>query len=106
MVQIVFRDQDGNETRIDAEPGKSLMESAKVNDIEGIVAECGGSMVCGTCHVHIAEPWGSRLEPPSEMEADMLECVRYPAPEARLSCQIVVTDALEGLEVNIPPGQL
>ncbi len=106
MVNVVFRGQNGSETHIEADAGKSLMANAKENDVAGIVAECGGSMVCGTCHVHIAKPWLSRLEQPSEIEAAMLECVLHPAPEARLACQIVITEDLDGLEVIIPPSQL
>lgn len=90
---------------IDAKPGESLMENAKAHGIDSIVAECGGSMVCGTCHVHIPEPWIARLEPPSAMERDMLECVMHPAPNARLSCQIIVTPELDGMEVIVPPSQ-
>lgn len=105
MVRIVFRDDAGNAAEIEARPGESLMESAKAAGIAGIEAECGGSMVCATCQVYIAPDWFERLPPASEMEAEMVEYTRHPRPTSRLSCQIMVTPELDGLEVTTPPSQ-
>ncbi len=105
MVRIVFRDDAGNAAEIEARPGESLMESAKAAGIAGIEAECGGSMVCATCQVYIAPDWFERLPPASAMEAEMVEYTRHPRPTSRLSCQIMVTPQLDGLEVTTPPSQ-
>lgn len=90
---------------IDAEPDVSLMENAKARGMDGIEAECGGSMDCGTCQVYIAEPWFSTIAPASAMDAEMVEYTRYPRPTSRLSCQIVVTEAMDGLGVGVPKAQ-
>lgn len=105
MVRIVFRDEAGRTHEIAAEAGVSLMENAKAQGMDGIEAECGGSMVCGTCQVYIAEPWFSTIAPASAMEAEMVEYTRYPRPTSRLSCQIVVTEAMDGMEVGVPEAQ-
>ena len=105
MARVRFYQSDGGFTEIQARVGRSLMENAKEAAIDGILAECGGSMVCGTCHVFVAEPWGSRLSPPDEIEEAVLECVAHPRPDARLSCQILLVDELDGLEVTVPPSQ-
>lgn len=105
MVRVLFRDVDGAATAIDAKPGVSLMESAKAAGVRGIEAECGGSMVCGTCQVYVSEPWFSAIAPASSMEGEMVEYTRHPRPTSRLSCQIVVSEAMAGMEVEIPPSQ-
>ena len=105
MVRAIFHTPSGDRREIDAECGVSLMRSAKNADVEGIDADCGGSMVCGTCHVHVHPEWLDRLAPPEDMEATILECVPDPHPHARLSCQIVVTEDLDGLEVTVPEAQ-
>lgn len=105
MVRIRFRDEDGGTQEIAAETGISLMENAKRHGIGGIEAECGGSMVCGTCQVYVPEPWFSTIPPASGMEAEMVEYTRHPRPTSRLSCQILVTEAMEGMEVGLPHSQ-
>lgn len=105
MVRILFRDEAGNTQEIDAEPGISLMANAKAKGIDGIEAECGGAMVCATCQVYVAEPWFSAIAPAGEMEAEMVEYTRHPRPNSRLSCQIVVTEAMDGMEVGVPLSQ-
>jgi 2Fe-2S ferredoxin len=105
MTRITFIDPDGSELTVHAEPGVSLMEVARMNGVEGIVADCGGEAACATCHVHIAAGWRERLVPRSDDEADLLEFAKGANEDSRLSCQIVVTDDLEGLEVCIPEEQ-
>ena len=102
---ITFRSPDGATTAIDAKPGETLMTQAKAKAVPGIDADCGGSMVCGTCHVFIDEPWFSRLPPPSEAEAALVEYGLHPRDTSRLSCQVVVTEAMCGMNVEIPPAQ-
>ena len=105
MVRIVFEGAGGGATAIDAVPGVSLMQNAKDCDVPGIEAECGGSMVCGTCQVYVPEPWYSALGGPSPMEAEMLAFTAHPRAGGRLSCQIEVTAALAGMTVATPPSQ-
>jgi 2Fe-2S ferredoxin len=105
MVCIRFVQPDGDSVVVDADVGASLMVAATTNDVDGILAECGGSMVCGTCHVYVDEPWFTALGPVPAMEAEMLEYGLHPQPNSRLSCQIAVGEALEGLCVRIPVSQ-
>jgi 2Fe-2S ferredoxin len=105
LVQIRYRTHDGQEGAFDAKVGKSLMAAAKDAKVPGVVAECGGSMVCGTCHVFIEDGWFARLPAPTEMEAELIEYGLYPATNSRLSCQILVTETLQGLVLAIPPSQ-
>lgn len=105
MVCVSYRTADGIEGKFDASPGLSLMANAKASGLDGIEAECGGSMVCATCQVYVSEPWLSLLEPPSKMEADMIEYTRHPRANSRLSCQILVTEAMDGLEIELPASQ-
>lgn len=105
MVQVRFTQPDGSAQEIDAKVGESLMVNAKANGIDGIVAECGGSMVCGTCHVYIGDGWYDRLPAPSDMELDMIDCGLHQQPNSRLACQIQVTGEMDGLEVHVPLSQ-
>jgi 2Fe-2S ferredoxin len=105
MVHIRFEQPDGSSQDIDATVGESLMASAKAQGVEGILAECGGSMVCGTCHVYVKEPWFSQLAAPSAMEADMLDCGLQQQPNSRLSCQIIVAPDMDGMEIAVPQSQ-
>jgi 2Fe-2S ferredoxin len=105
MVKLVFITPAGEHREIDAECRGSLMEAAKQAGIPGIDADCGGSMVCGTCHVRVAQDWLDRLMPPSEMEREILDCVPDPHPNARLSCQITLDVGLDQLCVQIPAAQ-
>ena len=81
------------------------MRAAKDAGVEGIVAECGGSQVCGTCLVYVPEPWFSKLPAPNELEAEMVEYALHPHPLGRLSCQIEITQTLDGIEVETPEAQ-
>jgi 2Fe-2S ferredoxin len=105
MVGIVFVKPDGERVEVEAEIGHSIMEAALNNDIDEVLAECGGSMSCATCHVHIAPEWADKLESRTEMEAELVDCAIDPDEYSRLSCQIEMSDALDGIVINLPASQ-
>jgi 2Fe-2S ferredoxin len=106
MPTITFIDQDGNAREIDAEAGSTVMETAINNDIPGILATCGGSCSCATCHVYVDDSWVDKLPPPELEEMDMLDTAHDLQENSRLSCQIKVTEELDGLIVTTPPRQI
>lgn len=92
--------------RIQAKPGTTLMKAALANDIEGIAADCGGTLTCATCHVMVRAPWAEQLPPMHSDEDGMLDfAASARQAHSRLSCQIVLTEALDGMEVDLPPTQ-
>jgi len=92
--------------QVEGKTGQSLMQAAVAANVEGIEADCGGLMTCATCHVYVREPHAGRLPPPSEEELGMLEFTASPRqPSSRLSCQIELTEALDGLTVDLPASQ-
>ena len=105
MPLIVFIEHGGTRREVRAPEGVTLMEVARQHGIEGIVAQCGGACACATCHVYVAPQWLEKLEPREDMEEGMLENAWEPRPNSRLSCQIHVTAALDGLEVRVPERQ-
>ena len=105
MALVTYINNDGSSHEIEVPVGNTVMQGAVDNLIDGIVAECGGSCSCATCHCYVDEAWISRIPPASGMEKDMLECVLEPKPNSRLSCQIVVTEDLDGLVVRLPESQ-
>ena len=105
MPTITFIEQDGTRRTVDAETGSTVMEAAIRNGIPGIEAECGGACSCATCHVYVDEAWSEKVGKPSLMEEDMLDFAFDVRPTSRLSCQIKVTDELDGLVVNTPEQQ-
>jgi 2Fe-2S ferredoxin len=105
MPKITFIEHDGTQHDIEAEVGSTVMEAALKNDIGGIVAECGGSCTCATCLVHVDEAWSPIVGPPHPEEDQMLDAAFELKPTSRLSCQIKVTEALDGLIVYTPPYQ-
>ncbi len=105
MPVINYISADGAINEIEVASGSSVMQGAVDNMIDGIVAECGGSCSCATCHCYVDDAWIEKVPAPSEMEKDMLECVLEPQPNSRLSCQIEVTDDLDGLVVRLPESQ-
>jgi ferredoxin, 2Fe-2S len=105
MINVIFTYKDRPDHKIEVTEGMSLMEAAKGANVEGIDADCGGCMVCGTCHVYVDAPWSEKLARPSDMEAQILECVPSPDPRARLSCQIAMNPSLDGLTVQLPEQQ-
>jgi 2Fe-2S ferredoxin len=106
MPKITYVEQDGTERTVEAEPGATVMETAINNDIPGILATCGGSCSCATCHVYVDEEWFDKLPPPELEESDMLDTAHDLQENSRLSCQITVTDELDGLIVTTPPRQI
>ena len=105
MAKITFIDPSGSSRTVDAETGSTVMEAAIRNDIPGIEAECGGACACATCHVYVEEAWREKVGPPSPMEEDMLDFGFDVKENSRLSCQIKVTDELDGLVVRVPERQ-
>lgn len=107
MAKITFVSADGGEVTIDAKDGDSVMQTAVANNVDGIVAECGGSMMCATCHVYVADDWQSAVGPASGDERAMLDFAASEVKEtSRLSCQIAITDDLDGLRVHLPEAQI
>ncbi|MBA4257287.1 MAG: ferredoxin [Polaromonas sp.] len=93
-------------TTVSVPAGKSLMQAAQSGGVDGVAADCGGSLTCATCHVLVREPWVGQLPPPGAEEKGMLDFTAAPAqPNSRLACQITLTDALNGLVVDLPLNQ-
>ena len=105
MPKITYKDNQGNSKTIEVEKSLSVMEGAIQNNIPGIDADCGGSMACATCHVYVEEKWLNKLPKAEEAEEDMIDMAFEPKKNSRLSCQIIVSDELEGLEVTTPVKQ-
>ena len=106
MPRITFIRPDGHPIDIDARAGRSLMRAALDAGVEHIAADCGGSLTCATCHVMVAGDWADRLPPPTPDELDMLDMTAAERqPTSRLSCQIVLSDALDGLVAQLPARQ-
>ncbi|MGZ5131695.1 MAG: 2Fe-2S iron-sulfur cluster-binding protein [Caldimonas sp.] len=106
MIAIILIEPDGRRHELQGRAGQSLMRAAVEAGIDGIKADCGGVMSCATCHVIVAEEWAARLPPPSSDELAMLEMTAAPRrPSSRLSCQIVLGEALDGLTAGLPETQ-
>ena len=105
MVKITYVQHDGSEKTVEATPGMTVMETAVKNDVPGIAAECGGACACATCHVYVDEDWRDITGNAEEMEEDMLDFAFEVRDESRLSCQIKVTEAMDGLRVTVPEKQ-
>lgn len=105
MVHLIFVTPADQRIEIDVPAEGSVMEAAKSQDVPGILADCGGAMACGTCHVMIPPEWHDKLPEQSEIEREMLEYVPEPQPHTRLTCQIPVTIELDGLVMHIPALQ-
>ena len=105
MTKITYITHDKQNNTIDVQNGLTVMEGAVQNDIPGIDADCGGGMACATCHVYVNEEWSDKLPAKEDGEEDMLDMAYEPNKFSRLSCQIIVSDDLDGLVVNIPEKQ-
>lgn len=105
MPKVTYVSHDGDARTVEAAPGMSVMQAAISNSVEGIIAECGGSMSCATCHVFVDEAWLDRLAPMTPMEDGLLDCRDDRADNSRLSCQIAMDDTLDGIVVRLPESQ-
>lgn len=107
MPRVTYIAQDGKETTLDIDVGTSVMQAAVLNGIDGIVAECGGSCMCATCHVYVREDQQELPPPIGPDEEAMLEGTASPRqPNSRLSCQLVVSPEMDGLVVTLPETQV
>jgi len=105
MPRITYITSDEQLHTIEVKNGLTVMEGAVQNDIPGIDADCGGGMACATCHVYVNEEWVDKLPKKEDGEEDMLDMAFEPKKNSRLSCQLIVSDQLDGLVVNIPTKQ-
>ena len=105
MPKITYNDFQGNSKTIEVDKGLSVMEGAIQKDIPGIDADCGGSMACATCHVYVEDKWLDKIPKAEDAENDMIDMAFEPKKNSRLSCQIIVSDELDGLEVTTPEKQ-
>ena len=105
MAKITFIQHDGKEVTGNGVAGMTVMETAVKNQVQGIDADCGGACACATCHVYIEPEWKDKVGPRNPMEEDMLDFAFDVRENSRLSCQIKVSDALDGLRVKVPEKQ-
>ena len=105
MTKITYIEHSGKSHTIQVQNGLTVMEGAIQNNTPGIDADCGGSMACATCHVYVKEEWFNKLPKKEDGEEDMLDMAYEPNKFSRLSCQLTVSDELEGLVVNLPVKQ-
>jgi ferredoxin, 2Fe-2S len=106
MVQITYIQPDGQAETFDVPQGESLMQGASMNNVAGVTAECGGACACGTCKIFVDPAWAGRVAKPGPLELSMIEEDDMEMEHLRLSCQIRVTDELDGLVVRVPAQQL
>ena len=106
MPKITYIEHSGKEHAIEVSNGLSVMEGAVQNNIPGIDADCGGGMACATCHVYVKDEWFNKILPKKEGEDDMLDQAYEPKTNSRLSCQIEVSEKIDGIEVNLPEKQI
>ncbi|CAH1662315.1 MULTISPECIES: 2Fe-2S iron-sulfur cluster-binding protein [unclassified Chelatococcus] len=106
MPQVTYVNQDGSSNHIEATPGQSVMQIAVRNGIDGIVAECGGALMCATCHAYVLPEDAGLFPPPSEIENEMLEMTTAPRTEfSRLCCQLVIEKNHDNVTVFLPESQ-
>jgi 2Fe-2S ferredoxin len=105
MTKIIYIENNNKSHTIDVANGLSVMEGAVQNDIPGIDADCGGGMACATCHIYVEEEWFNKLPKKEDGEEDMLDMAYEPNKFSRLSCQVIVSEELDGLIVKIPSKQ-
>lgn len=105
MTKLTFVAFDGTRFDVEADNGSTVMENAIRAGVPGVEAECGGACACATCHVYVDEEWSAQVGAPQVMEEDMLDFAYDVRPTSRLSCQIRVSDELDGLTVHVPERQ-
>ena len=106
MAKITYVETNGKERVLEVASGLSVMQGAITNTVRGVIAECGGACSCATCHVYVDDAWVDKLSAKSEDEVALLDAVCNPQPNSRLSCQIKVTEELDGLVVRMPVKQV
>ena len=106
MTKITYIEHNGTPHTVDVENGLTVMEGALQNNVPGIDADCGGGMACATCHVYVKDEWFDRINKKNEGEDDMLDQAFEPKKNSRLSCQITVSDEIDGLVVDLPSKQI
>ena len=105
MAKITYITHENEKHTIEVQNGLTVMEGAVQNNIPGIDADCGGGMACATCHVYVKEDWFKRIPKKEDAEVDMIDMAFEPKKNSRLSCQIIVNEELDGLEVTTPEKQ-
>ena len=105
MAKITYIEHDGTAHEVDVANGLTVMEGARDNNIPGIEADCGGACACSTCHVYVAEGWAEKLKAKDDMEDSMLDFAEDVQDNSRLSCQILMSDELDGITVSTPESQ-
>ena len=105
MPKVTFTDHKGDSKTIEIDNGLSVMEGAVQQNIPGIDADCGGSMACATCHVYVDDNWYEKIPKAEDAEIDMIDMAFEPKKNSRLSCQIIITDNIDGLKVTTPEKQ-
>lgn len=106
-MKLTFIAHDGTQTTVDAAEGTSVMRAALLNDVDGIIGECGGAMMCATCHCYVDGAWAGATGAQNDGEADLLDCAASETRDtSRLSCQITLRPALDGLIVHLPEAQI
>ena len=106
MAEVTFVEPEGNRHVVDAVAGETLMTAATSNLVKGVIGDCGGGLSCSTCHVFVDQAWAEAVGGPSDDESGMLEMTAVPATDrSRLSCQILISEALSGLVVHVPERQ-
>ena len=106
MAKITYIENSGEKHIVEVQKGLTVMEGAVANNVPGIDADCGGGMSCATCHVYVMDNWFNKIEKKTDGEEDMLDQAYEPKSNSRLSCQITVSDELDGLVVNLPEKQV
>jgi len=105
MPKITYIDHEGTSREVEAKVGTSIMEAAVQNMVPGIDADCGGACACATCHVYVDAAWMEKLKARDDMEESMLDFAEDVKDTSRLSCQILMTDELDGITVTTPEAQ-
>lgn len=107
MAMITFIEPQGRRHDVSVTPGASLMEAARQAKVPGLPADCGGACACATCHAYVEESWAAKLPPAGDMEEDMLDFAEARDPSrSRLTCQVIVTEEMDGLTLSVPEGQI
>ena len=105
MPKITYIDFEGTARTVEGKVGDSVMETATTNDLPGIDADCGGACACATCHVYVDDAWAALVGKPEELEAEMLDVADEVRETSRLSCQVKITEEMDGLVVHTPESQ-